>query len=126
MGSATRCSTATGGDQYGQNLRTASYTSNTRNQYTSRTVPGYLDTFGTAHSNATVTVNFQPTYRHGEFFRGELAVNNSSALWRGVTNIGVLNNGTNADIVTTNLSFSFVPATPEMSAGTQNQPRMGR
>ena len=34
-------------------------------------------------------------------------------LWQGMTYIGVLNNGTNADIITTNLSQVFLPATPE-------------
>ena len=62
-----------------------------------------MESFGTAHSNATVTINLQPTH-------AELAVNNSTALWQAVTNIGVLNNGANPDIVTTNLSYLFVPA----------------
>jgi len=51
-----------------------------------------LDSFGTAHSNATVTVHLQPTERHGDYYRAELAVDNSTALWQAVTNIGVLNN----------------------------------
>jgi len=70
-----------------------------------------VESFGTAHSNATVTVNLQPTHQHGEYYRAELAVNNSTALWQAVTNIGVLNDGSNPDIVTTNLSYLFVPAT---------------
>ena len=69
----------TGGDQSGLNLRWASNTFNTVNQLTSRTTPGYVESFGTAHSNATVTVNLQPTQRHGEYYRAELAVNNSTA-----------------------------------------------
>ena len=117
-----RLTSATGGDAAGENLRPASYSANANNQYTSRTVPGYLEDFGTAHSNATVTFNPdlsvgagpQALYRHGDYFRTELAVDNTLApLWQGMTNIGVLNNGTNADIITTNLSQVFLPATPE-------------
>ncbi len=46
---------------------------NELNQYTARTVPGAVDVLGDAHSNATVTVNFQPTVRRGEYWRGEMA-----------------------------------------------------
>ena len=98
-----RTATKAGGDQYGGNLRTASYTPNSLNQYTSRTVPGYLDIIGSAVTNATVTVNAQSTYRKGEYFRKELTADNSSApVWQAITNIAVLPNGTNADLVTTN------------------------
>ena len=98
-----RTGTKAGGDQYGGNLRTASYSPNNLNQYTSRTVPGYLDLMGSAVSNATVTVNLQPSYRKGEYFRKELTVDNSSApLWQAITNVAVLNNSPSADYVTTN------------------------
>ena len=60
-----RTATKAGGDQYGGNLRNASYTPNSLNQYTSRTVPGYLDIIGSAATNATVTVNQKATYRKG-------------------------------------------------------------
>jgi len=99
-----------GGDTFGLNLRWTSNIFNTVNQLTARITPGYVESFGTAHSNATVTVNLQPTHRHGEYFRAELAVNNSTALWQAVTNIGVLNDGSSPDIVTTNLSYLSVPA----------------
>ncbi len=46
-----------GGDSAGANLRSANYSANALNQYTARTVPGFVDILGTAHSNATVTVN---------------------------------------------------------------------
>ncbi|HEX5218581.1 MAG TPA: hypothetical protein VFZ59_03350 [Verrucomicrobiae bacterium] len=45
-----------GGDASGLNLRWASNTFNTVNQLTARTTPGYVESYGTAHSNATVTV----------------------------------------------------------------------
>ena len=109
-----RTTTAAGGDQYGANLRYASYTANNWNQYTSRTVPRYVNVIGTANSNATVTVNDQSTYRKGNYFRGEPALDNSAAaVYASLTNLAVLNNGTNADIVTTNIGKVFLPQTPE-------------
>jgi RHS repeat-associated protein len=73
------------------------------NQYTQRTVPPYVDVQGSAHSNATVTVNTQSTYRKAEYFRAELSADNSGGpLWFGVTNVAVLTNGSGPDIVTTN------------------------
>jgi YD repeat-containing protein len=77
-----RKTTAAGGDSSGANLRSATYSANNLNQYTSRGVPGYVNILGTANSNATVTINLQSTYRRGDYFRGELSVDNSSAaLW---------------------------------------------
>lgn len=110
-----RKSTATGGDQSGANLRTAGYTNNALNQLTSRGVPGYVDIQGSATNTATVTVNNQPTYRHSDYFRVELPANNSAAaLWVGLTNVAVLKNGTNADIVASTTGFVFVAQSPEV------------
>lgn len=110
-----RKSTASGGDQSGVNLRSASYGANLLNQYTNRTVPAYVDVQGTATNTATVTVNYQPTYRHGDYFRAELTADNSSApLWFGVTNVAVLNNGTNADIVASTTGLVFVAQSSEV------------
>ena len=109
-----RKSTAAGGDGSGLNLRTANYTANNLNQYTSRDVPGYVDVLGSANANATVTVNLQRAYRYGSYFWDELSENNASAaLWLTLTNLAVLNNGTNADIVATNMGNMLVPQTPE-------------
>jgi RHS repeat-associated protein len=89
------------------------------NQYTDRTVPGYVNDIGTANSNATVTLwssdgSFAPTYRHGEYFRAELPVTNGSIpLWLTLTNLALLRNGTNADIITNSVGNLFVPKTPE-------------
>lgn len=67
-------------------LRLANYVVNTTNQYTSRDVPGYVDILGLALATNTVTVNSQSTYRHAEYFRKELGVNNSSAaVWTNIT-----------------------------------------
>lgn len=109
-----RQTTAKGGDQYGANLRYATYSANNLNQITSRTVPGYEDVLGTANSNATVTVNLQKAYRKGDYFRAELGEDNTgSALWLSLTNLAVLNDGSNPDIITTNTGSAFLLKTPE-------------
>jgi RHS repeat-associated protein len=102
-----------GGDQSGANLRVAGFTNNVLNQLTSRGVPGYVDVQGSATNTATVTVNNQATYRHSDYFRAELTATNTSPLWFGVTNVAVLNNGTNADIVASTTGFVFVAQSPE-------------
>jgi len=109
-----RKTTAAGGDQTGGNLRSATYTANTLNRYTQRTVPGYANIVGSANSSATVTVNNTPTVRKGEYFRGEVMVANvSGPAWQALTNLAVLNNGANPDIVSNVTGNVFVPKTPE-------------
>jgi RHS repeat-associated protein len=104
-----RTSTKAGGDENGANLRSATYGANNVNQYTNRTVPGALDIIGVANAAATVTVNNQATYRHGEYYRKELSINNASApQWQGVTNKAVQGTTTT---VTGNV---FLPQTPEV------------
>ena len=104
-----RTSTKAGGDASGANLRPASYNVNTLNQYTNRTVPGYIEVQGDANSNATVTVNGAPAYRYGAYYRDELTVNNnSSPVYQAITNQGVLA----PDTVTLN-RHALVAATPE-------------
>lgn len=117
-----RTSTGQGGDQNGSNLRSASYSANSLNQYTSRSIPSYVDIQGEAASNATVTIwnsdgTYTPTCRKGTFYRGELPVTNSvQPLWLTITNLAVLNSGTNADIVTNSIGNDFVPKSPESFA----------
>jgi RHS repeat-associated protein len=109
----------TGGDATGATglLRQSDYTVNALNQYTSRTVPGYVDVLGQASTLATVTVNHQRAERQGTYYREELAVTNTSApLWLGVTNLAVLNQGTNPDRIATNTGNLFIPQTPESFA----------
>jgi hypothetical protein len=74
-----RLSASSGGDQTGANLRVQAYTANNLNQYTQRTVPGYVDVFGTATNTSTVTVNQQSTYRHGDYYRAELILDGLTA-----------------------------------------------
>ena len=109
-----RQSTASGGDPSGASLRPASYTANNLNQYTSRDVPGYVTELGSANSNATITVNMQRAVWQGSYFWDELPENNrGSSLYVSLTNLGVLNYGTNAAIVATNIGKQFLPQTPE-------------
>ena len=104
-----RSSTKSGGDSVGASLRSASYTANALNQYSSRDVPAYLNVLGIANANASVTMNSQSPYRKGEYFWKELSANNASAaLWQSVTNIASLT-GTNQ----TNTGSLFLPKTAE-------------
>jgi RHS repeat-associated protein len=76
-----------GGDQNGQNQRLASYTANALNQYTQRTVPGYVDIMGLGFATNAVTVNGQTAWRKFEYFRQQLSVTNTSApVWQPLTN----------------------------------------
>ena len=109
-----RQTTKTGGDANGHKLRTATYTANDLNQYTRRTVPGYVDVAGSASTDATVTVNHVPTHRRGDYFWAELAVTNETGpLHVALTNVAVINQGTNADLIATNLGHVLIPPTPE-------------
>jgi RHS repeat-associated protein len=74
-----RTSTKVGGDAAGGNLRSASYSPNPLNQYSSRTVPGSFDVIGIVNGAATVTVNGQAPYRRNEFYDSLVTVNNSTA-----------------------------------------------
>jgi len=104
-----------GGNEWGSGLHYQNYSVNNLNQYTQRTVPGAVDVTGAANSNATVTVNLQPTYRHGEYFRSDSRIDNKTyPNYQQLTTVGVLGNGTNADTVATNSGFALIPKTPEI------------
>jgi len=65
-----RTSTKAGGDQSGAGLPPASYTANSLNQYTNRTVPSAFDVIGIANASSSVTVNSSAAdYRRGEYFQ---------------------------------------------------------
>jgi len=116
-----RQTTGVGGDANGQNLRSASYSANLLNQYTSRTVPGYVNVTGTATNTATVTLwstnsltPYTPTSRKDEYFRGEMPVNNSTgAVWLTLTNLATLTNASTADVVARVKGNLFLAKTPE-------------
>jgi hypothetical protein len=81
-----RTGTKAGGDEMGANLRSAAYSANNLNQYTSRDVPGAFDVLGQALGTNAVTVNSQSTYRKGEYFRKEVPVSNgSTSVWQSVS-----------------------------------------
>jgi RHS repeat-associated protein len=104
-----RVSTQAGGDQNGGSLRSATYTANNLNEYSSRTVPGAADIIGAADVNGTVTVNGHSTYRHGQYYQTALTLTNSSgAVWQSVTN-SVVDGATN-NAVTGNV---FLPPSTE-------------
>jgi RHS repeat-associated protein len=110
-----RQTAASGGDQFGANLRYyQNYSANTLRQYSQRTVPGYVDVQGSATNTATVTVNNQPSYRKDEYYRVELSVDNSvGPLWQRITNVAVLPQGTNGDLVTNITGNVLVPPSTE-------------
>jgi RHS repeat-associated protein len=84
-----RTQTQSGGDQNGENLRTANYYANSLNQLTNRDIPAYVDIKGVSFATNTVTVNGTTAYRKVEYFRDELGVNNSSsALWTNIVAAG--------------------------------------
>jgi hypothetical protein len=51
--------------------------------------------------------------RKGDYFRGELGVTNTAnPVWLTITNLAVLNNGSNPDLVTNTIGKTFVTKTP--------------
>jgi RHS repeat-associated protein len=81
-----RTQTLAGGDATGANLRTANYYANSLNQITNRDVPPFVDVLGASIFTNPVTVNGSTAYRKEEYFRQQLAVNNTnSALWTNIT-----------------------------------------
>jgi RHS repeat-associated protein len=92
------------------------YTANSLNQYTQKTVPAKARIMGSAASDANVTVNNQSTTRYGQYFQSYLDIANfSSAAFPLVSVVGVKkNSGTNGlDVVTTATGHVFVAQTPE-------------
>ena len=81
-----RTTTQAGGDETGANLRLTYYLPNNLNQNTLSTVPSAFDVIGVGFSTNSVTVNGDSTYRHGEYFRKEITVdNNLVPVWQPVT-----------------------------------------
>src|ERR1051325_3211932 len=63
-----RKSATSGGDSNGLHKHTQWYTANALNQYSQRTVPGWVDIIGTATNASTVTVNSKATSRKGDYY----------------------------------------------------------
>jgi len=90
--------------------RSSTYTPDELNQYSSRTVPGYVNVLGKAANSADVTVNSQEATRQGDgFFHEELPISNSSSAAYLATTVYASNNLDEA----TFSGHLFVPATPE-------------
>jgi RHS repeat-associated protein len=104
-----RRTTETGGDAAGSSLRRATYSANRLNQYTQRTVPGFLEANGTASSPAEVSVNGSLASRQGDYFRQEATVDNSGAALQQWLSILAVNAGK----TTTVSRLALVPKTPE-------------
>src|SRR5439155_10561123 len=101
-----RINTKEGGDQNGAGLPSARYSSNNRIQYTSCDIPGAFDVLGAALDSETVTVNTASVYRHGEYFRKELSVANTSVpVWQSVAVAATGETTVNGNV--------FVPKTQE-------------
>ncbi len=105
-----RTITKAGGDDAGAGLRSATYSANNLNQYTSRSVPGAADVIGIAYPTASVTANGATAYRKGEYFWKELSLGNTSApLWTNISVVASLS-GTNQ----TNSGYLFLPKATEL------------
>jgi RHS repeat-associated protein len=112
-----RLKTRQGGNAAGNGLREATYTSNTLNQYTQRSVPGKLDLLGTASPATIVTVNNEPVTRQNDFFRKEVTLNNSAGpVWATEKVTAVLPGGGpgGTDVVSSQTRELSLPKTPEV------------
>ena len=92
------------------------YTANSLNQYSQRTIPEGFDVLGSAETNTTVTVNNLATTRFAKYwYRALTGTNSSVADYHAVNVVGVFNPpGTNdPDIVTSATGHVFVAKTPE-------------
>jgi hypothetical protein len=89
-----RTQTKSGGDENGLNLRVATYTPTTKNTYTSRDVPGYVEDIGLANAAATVNVNGQATYRRNEYFEAAVPANSSTSAYPAIVTTATLSSGT--------------------------------
>jgi RHS repeat-associated protein len=113
-----RTSAKNGGNQFGA-LRTSSYTANSLNQYSQRSVPGAVDITGAANAAATVSVNDQATVRKGDYLYKELAIDNGAApVYADVKVVGARNNfgAGGEDAVTAKGGRVFIPQAVESFA----------
>jgi RHS repeat-associated protein len=100
------------GSGHAQNLRTATYDANARNQYTGRSVPPYMSVMGSANAAADVKVNGGAAYRQAGYFWSEFQVDNSLApVSTALTTVAALHHGTDPDTTSTSAVHRFVPQT---------------
>jgi YD repeat-containing protein len=97
--------------------QTSVYTANLLNQYAQRTVPDSFWEMGSAHSNATVTVNQAVAARQGEYFAAQLALANSnSAVYTAVVTVATLTTTNGEPVQATSSSAALT------STGTSSKP----
>jgi RHS repeat-associated protein len=87
-----RVSTLAGGNASGTGLRSATYTRNLLNQYSSYSVPEAFDVLGSAPPGASVTVNGGATYRKGDFWQAQPGGNNSTGAVAVAVNVQSVSN----------------------------------
>ncbi|MBI2440538.1 MAG: hypothetical protein HYV35_04115 [Lentisphaerae bacterium] len=93
-----------------------SYTANSLNQYSQRTVADLIDIIGSAETNTTVTVNSEPVNRHDKYWYYGLGVTNDlSAVYQEVNVVGVYSppDTNEPDVVSSETGHVFVAKTPE-------------
>lgn len=98
------------------NGRTATYTSNTLNQYSSRTVPGAIDIMGEAASEATVTINSLLAQRKGAYFYRAVPFSNQTAAQYPEVKVMAVKNGAGSggeDLVAEQTGRHYLAKTPE-------------
>jgi len=98
------------------NKQPFTFTANSLNQYSQRTVPGIIDVIGTANPNAIVTANFQRATQQGSIFYDGLTVDNAGGPQFLQINVeAVANNaGPNGeDAIMQATRTAFLPQTPE-------------
>jgi RHS repeat-associated protein len=121
---------AVGGQQFGYafddignrastqtNGRTATFTVNTLNQYSSRSVPGAIDIVGAADADSKVTVNNKSVTRRGDHYFTTLNVDNSSGpLSQAIDVVAIKHNAgpSGEDAVDTRSGAVLLPKTPEL------------
>ena len=104
-----RKAASSGGNQLGNDLRTSVYTQDLLNRYSNRSTPGSVDIVGEASTGAKVTINNQPTLRHGEYYRGNPEViNTAGPKYQMITNIAVIA-GTGNNTVSNTTGYVVIP-----------------
>jgi RHS repeat-associated protein len=104
-----------GGDEAGLSLQESRYTVSELNQYSSRTVSGYVNVLGEATNKATVRVNTNLAYRKDRYFRAEFGgeQHTDNPVWLGITNVAVLALDASNYVTSLETGHVFVPKTPE-------------
>ncbi len=98
------------------NSQLSTYTTNSLNQYSQKTVPGVIDVLGTAVTDATVTVNGQSVIRQGESWHRSVAIPNTTvSTWNEFTVAGVRpgQGPGGTDAVAVSKRKAWLPRTPE-------------